>query len=41
MESLAELKLLESLSRLNSAELKLTLKFAEWLKERQDSGVVD
>jgi len=30
MDSLA--KLLVSLSRLNSAELKLCLKFAEWLK---------
>ncbi len=30
MDSLA--RLLVSLSRLNSAELKLVLKFAEWLK---------
>jgi len=30
--SLSRVKLLASLSRLNSAELKLVLKFAEWLK---------
>jgi len=36
-----QMRLLESLSRLSLAELRLVLRFAEWLKERQDSGVAD
>ncbi|MBA7706388.1 hypothetical protein ES703_115241 [subsurface metagenome] len=39
MEKLAVL--LESLRGLSLAELRLVLKFAEWLKEQQGSGVAD
>jgi len=34
-------ELLVSLNRLNLTELKLVLRFAEWLKEQGKSGVAD